>query len=270
VSGEPLERGTRDPLERGTCDPLDFRGRRALVTGGSRGLGAVIARTLAARGAHVFLNYSRDDAAAEGTLARIVADGGSGTLAKANLLRPEDIRRLFDGVRQAGGLEILVHNAAIGSFKPTLDVRPNQWDLSMAINARALLLCAREAAALMEGRCGKIVSVSSLGSSRVMPRYGAVGITKAALESLTRYLAAELAPRGIQVNAVSAGVIGGSSIRAHPEYEALVAQAVARTPAGRVGRPEDVANIVVFLCSPLAEWMVGQILVADGGLSLSL
>jgi enoyl-[acyl-carrier protein] reductase III len=253
-----------------TTPPFDFSGNRALVTGGSRGIGAVIAAALARAGAHVFINYSQDDAGASRTCAQIAAEGGTAESAKANLVRPEEIRAMFARVAASGGLDFLVHNAAIGSFKPALDVRPNQWDLTMSVGARALLLCAREAVDLMSPGGGRIVSVSSLGSNRVIPSYGAIGVMKAALESLTRYLGAELAPRGILVNAVTAGLIDGTSVRRHPQYDTLAARAVERTPLGRLGTADDVTRVVLFLCSPLSGWIVGQTLVADGGMSLSL
>ncbi len=248
----------------------DLTGKRALVTGASRGIGAVLAQRLAIHGAHVCINYSRDDESANQTLGAVSDAGGRGTLLKANLISPEEIRAMFAQVENSGGLDILIHNAAIGSFKHTLDVRPNQWDLTMAVNARALLLCAQYAAALMKGRAGRIVSVSSLGSTRVVPLYGAIGPSKAALESLTRYLALELAPRGILVNAVAAGLIDTASIRQHPKHDDMAKSAIERTPAGRLGAADDVASVVLFLCSSLADWVVGQTIVADGGMSLRL
>lgn len=247
---------------------LDFAGRRALVTGGSRGVGNAIVRALARCGAEVFINYRQDDANAQKTVDEIRQSGGTATSVKANLIRPEEIRDMFTSVAQSGGLDILVHNAAFGSFKETFDVKPNQWDLTMSVNARALLICAQEAAPLMEGRSGKIVSISSLGSDRVVPNYGAIGVSKAALESLTRYLAVELAPRGINVNAVSAGVLESDSIRLHPGFEQLSARASNQTPIGRIATPEEIVGVVLFLCSPLSSWVAGQTIVADGGMSL--
>ena len=249
---------------------LDLSGRRALVTGGSRGVGRVIVRELASHGAHVFVNYRQDDESARRTADEIEHSGGSCTLMKANLVRPDEIRQMFDQVSRSGGLDILVHNAALGSFKRTIDVRPNQWDLSLSVNARALLVCAQQASPLMEGRSGRIVSVSSLGSQRVFPGYGAIGVSKAALESLTRYLAIELAPRGINVNAVSAGLVESESIKHHPHYEALVAAAREKTPTGRIAAAEEIAHVVLFLCTPLSSWIVGQTIVADGGMCLQL
>lgn len=248
-------------------NPLDLSGKRALVTGGSRGIGACICEHLASYGAHVFVGYGQNADGARRTADTIAAAGGAASVVRANLVRPEEIRAMFDEVAAGGGLDVFVHNAAIGSFKPVLGVRVNQWDLSMAVGARALLVGAQQAARLMP-RGGRIVSVSSLGSGRVIPSYGAIGVSKAALEALTRYLAVELAPHGITVNAVSAGPIDAPALGAHPDGDSLLAQAVGRTPAGRMGRPADVARIVVFLCSPLADWVVGQTITADGGLSL--
>lgn len=247
---------------------LNLHGKRALVTGGSRGIGAAIALRLARAGAHVFVNYRRDDASARDTEAAILASGGAVTLLRANLVDASDIGAMFRGIAEAGGLDILVHSAALGSFKPAADVRANQWDLTMTVNARALLSCAQQAAPLMEGRGGKIVALSSSGSARVIPNYGAIGISKAAVEALVRYLAVELAPRGIHVNAVAAGLVDTASIRLHPHYAQLEAGARERTPLRRIATPDDIARVVLFLCSPLANWIVGQTIIADGGYSL--
>jgi enoyl-[acyl-carrier protein] reductase III len=251
-------------------DPLNFSGKRALITGASRGIGAELAQELAARGAHVYVNYSRDEAGAERTTRAIDTAGGSATPIRANLAHPDDVRAMFEQIAGSGALDVLVHNAAIGSFKRTIEVRANQWDLSMNVNARALLLCAQHAAPLMEGGGGKIVSVSSLGSARALPLYGAIGVTKAALEALTRYLAADLAPRGIGVNAVSAGLVDTQSVRLHPGFDQLAARSIQLSPLARLGTPTDIARVVLFLCSSLSDWIVGQTLVVDGGVSLSL
>lgn len=247
---------------------VDLSGQHALVTGASRGLGAVIARALAAAGAHVYLNFVRGRAQAEETLAAIVAAGGAATLAPANLAKPDDIKRLFAEVI-GPDLDILVHNAAIGSFKPASEVRANQWDLTMQVNARALLICAQEAAARLEVRRGRIIAVSSLGSVRVVPAYGAIGVSKAALESMVRYLGVEYAPKGIKVNAVTAGLLDLPSVRQHPAFEAMAAASRAHSPVGELGSPAAVADVVLLLCSPLADGIVGQTIVVDGGASLT-
>ena len=245
--------------------PFDFSGKIALVTGGSRGIGRAISLGFARSGASVIVNYREDRASAEETLSAIERAGGTARAVRANLVHPEEIRELFAGVP---ALDFLVHNAALGSFKPVLELRANQWDLSVGINARALVLLAQRAAPLLRDR-GAIVALSSLGSSRVVPAYGAIGASKAALESVVRSLAVEMGPR-VRVNAVSGGVVDTPSIRHHPGWEELSARAKSQTPAGRLGTPEEIADVVLFLCSPAAEWIVGQTVVADGGLSLRL
>ncbi|MFB3905245.1 MAG: SDR family oxidoreductase [Acidobacteriota bacterium] len=245
-------------------------GKTALITGGSRGIGAAIARALANYGVGVWINYRENDGAANEVLGQIRKAGGSASLIRANLLDVNEIRAMFATVAESGSLDILIHNAALGSFKPVQNLRPNQWDLTLNVNARAFLLCAQEAARLMGSRGGRIIGISSLGGSRVLPEYGAIGISKAALEAATRYLAVEMAAAGIRVNAVCGGLVDTESIRLHPHYRQLVTVAEARTPAGRLGQPEDLAQIAIFLCTPLSDWLCGQVIVADGGYSLLL
>lgn len=246
---------------------FDFTGQRALVTGGSRGIGAAIAKRLAACGAHVTINYLHNEAAALATAAEIEQAGGSASIAQANMIDPDAIAALTARA-SSEGLDILVHNAALGSFKPLHKVRANQWDLTMNVNARALLLLAQGALASLEARGGRIVAISSLGSSRVLPSYGAIGVSKAALESTTRYLASELGPRGVRVNAVVGGLVDTDASRLHPEYEKLAKIAVAQTPLGRLTSAKDIADAVLFLCSPLSEGIVGQTLIVDAGAGL--
>ena len=247
--------------------PFDFTGQRALVTGGTRGIGAAIARRLAACGAHVTLNYLHNEQAARKTAAEIERAGGSATIAQANMIDPDAIASLTARV-SADGIDMLIHNAALGSFKPLHKVKPNQWDLTMNVNARALLLLAQGTLASLASRGGRIVSISSLGSVRVLPSYGAIGVSKAALESTTRYLASELAPRGIRVNAVVGGLLDTEASRLHPDFDGLAREAMARTPIGRLMTTTDIASAVLFLCSPLSEGIVGQMLVVDGGAAL--
>jgi enoyl-[acyl-carrier protein] reductase III len=249
--------------------PADLTGQRALVTGASRGIGAVIARRLAAAGAHVFVNYVRGEAGARETVRTIEAEGGTAALAQAHLGDPDAIAAMMAPIA-AGGLDILVHNAAIGSFKPLHAVRANQWDLTINVNARALLLCAQAALPSLEARGGRVVAISSLGGGRVVPTYGAIGVSKAALEAAVRYLASELAPRGIRVNAIAAGLVETASIMQHPAYEALAAEARRRTPTRRLVPADAIADAVLFLCGPYSTDIVGHTLVIDGGASLQL
>jgi len=241
---------------------FDFRGEVALVTGGSRGIGAAVARTLASAGASVIIVYRERDDAAASTVAAIRDGGGEARALKANLVNPDEIRALFDGMDEAPG--ILVHCAALGSFKPVTALRANQWDLSMNVNARAFLLLALQCAERMTSG-GAMLAMSSLGSERVVPSYGAIGISKAALEATVRYLASELGGRGIRVNALSAGVVDTEAIQAHPDYGAL-----RETGSKWLMEPDDVARIAAFLCSNEASWIQGQTIIADGGLSLTL
>ncbi len=247
----------------------DLRGKRVLVTGGSRGIGRGIALMFAERGADVVINYLKDADAAREVKAGVEARGCRAHIVQADVGRPKDIRSMFQQVRELfGGLDILIHNAALGVFRPVTDIEVFHWNVSLDVNARALLLCAQEAVPLMAAG-GKVIAVSSIGSHRYMPHYGAIGVSKAALEALVRYLAVELAPKGIRVNGVSGGFVDTDALRLHPDYQRIMAGAPARTPGGRIGTPEDLANVVMFLASEESNWIYGQTIIADGGLDLA-
>lgn len=248
---------------------MNLEGQVALVTGGTRGIGRSISERLVADGARVVALYRGNDEAAEAFRAATAGNGKVVDVVRANVLDADAVGAAVDHVGKTyGRLDILIHNAALGSFKPILDVKLNHWDLTMNVVARALLEIVRRALPLMEGRDARVVAVSSLGSSRVIPSYGAIGVSKAALEALVRYLAAELAPRGIRVNAVAGGLVETDGVRAAPHFEKMKADAVSRTPAGRIATPEDLADAVILLTDPRARWIVGQTIVADGGRSL--
>jgi enoyl-[acyl-carrier protein] reductase III len=250
--------------------PLPFAGKTALVTGSGRGIGRAIALHLARNGADVVVNFFRNRAPAEQTLAEIEKLGRRALLVKADVGDLDDLNRLFDETGQVfGGLDIFVHNAASGFNRPALEQKPKGWDWTMNINARSLLFAAQLSAALMEPRHGgSIVSITSPGSGRVMPDYIVVGASKAALESLTRYLAVELSPKNIVVNAVSPGIVETDALKhfdALRQDEGLIQKAIASTPAGRLVTPQDVAEVVGFLCTPAACMIRGQVIVVDGG-----
>ena len=239
----------------------------ALVTGGSRGIGRTIAVRLARDGFDVVVNYLRNEDAAKETVDLVRAEGGQAWAVCANMGEPDDVAAMMREVEHVKKLDVVVHNAAIGTFKPLLDIRPNQIELAFKVNVFGLLWLAKAALPRMsEG--GQIIALSSMGSGRVVPHYGIVGPSKAALESMVRYLAAELRPRGINVNTVSGGFIDTDALRAFPEWEKLVAQSVAMTPGGRIGTGEDLANVVSSLASGQLGWMCGQVLLADGGAGL--
>jgi len=243
---------------------LPLKGKVALVTGGSRGIGRAITLKLASEGADVIINYFRKKSVAEATAQEARASGVVAHTIKANLGEPDKIASMFDEIK----LDILVSNAATGVARTALDLDDRSWDWTMDVNAKAFLLCAQRAAKLMPNG-GKMVSISSLGSRLAWPIYTAVGVSKAALEALTRYLAIELAPMGICVNGVSAGAIESEALKMYTEGQDLSQMSLQTTPAGRMVRVEDVANVVAFLSSDEAAMIRGQIIVIDGGLSLT-
>jgi enoyl-[acyl-carrier protein] reductase III len=242
---------------------MTFAGASVLVTGGSRGIGKAIALRFAALGAaRVAIGYLRADAAAEATAGELRALGAEPLLVRGNV----SSHRVLDEVAALGPLDVLVHNAASGVIRPALETEDKHWDWTLTANARALLALTRAAAPQMPAGAS-IVGISSLGAQRVLENYTLVGTSKAALEALVRYLAVELAPRGIRVNAVSGGVVDTGALEHFPNREEML-RAGAANPAGRLVRPEDIAEAVVFLCSPGAEMIRGQTLVVDGGYSL--
>jgi len=173
--------------------------------------------------------------------------------------------RVLEEVAALGPLDVLVHNAATGVIRPALETEDKHWDWTVNANARALLQLARVAAPQMPPG-SSIVAISSLGAQRVLENYILVGASKAALESLVRYLAVELAP-GIRVNAVSGGVVETGALEHFPNREEML-KAGAANPVGRLVTPEDIAGAVAFLCSPDADMVRGQTLIVDGGFSL--
>ena len=246
-------------------------GRVAVVTGAGRGIGRAIALRLAESGTHVVVNYYVNREAAEKTAAEVRSRGVRAHLVQADMKDPAQVRALFEDVGGIfGGLDILVSNAASGVFRDAGALTAKHWDWMMHTHPRAFLLCAQAAVPLMRGRRGHIVAVSSIGSQRTIPNYAGMGAAKAALESLTRYLAVEYAPLGVAVNAVSGGAVSTTSWTEMPEADAALADIARRTPAGRVATPEDIAAAVLFLCSPDADMIRGQVLIVDGGYSLPL
>jgi enoyl-[acyl-carrier protein] reductase III len=243
---------------------MSFEGKSVLVTGGSRGIGKAIALRFARDGAaRVAIGYLRNDRAAEEAAEELRAAGTEPVLVRGNV----SSERVIGEVRSLGPLDALVHNAATGVIRPALETEDKHWDWTMNANARALLALARAAAPSMPSG-SSIVAISSLGSMRVLENYVLVGTSKAALESVVRYLAVELAPRGIRANTVSAGVVETGALAHFPNRDDMLEMGLERTPAGRLVEPGDVAGAVAFLCSPNAEMIRGHTLIVDGGFSL--
>ena len=242
-----------------------FEGKSALVTGGSRGIGREIALRLADLGAaKVAISYLRADSAAQETAEEIRSRGAEALLLRGNVGDPEKAATL---VEEAGPLDVLVSNAATGVIRPALELEERHWDWTMNANARALLTLTRHAAPQMQPGSA-IVAITSLGSSRVLENYVLVGTSKAALESLVRYLAVELSERDIRVNAVSAGLVETGALAFFPNRDEMLERYASRTPAGRLVEPADVAEAVCFLASPAAGMIRGQTIVVDGGYSI--
>jgi enoyl-[acyl-carrier protein] reductase III len=241
----------------------------AFVTGGTRGIGRAIILKLANDGYNpLYANYLQNDAEAEKTRELVKSRGNECILLKANLTSADEIDDMYQMISENNTkLGAFVHCAALNTFKPLSSVKLNQWDLTLNINTRAFLYCAQKCIPIMLEN-SSIVAISSLGSQKVLPNYGAMGPAKSALESLVKYLAVELAEHHIRVNAVSGGIIETESIYKFPDVSEWLGNVIKSTPAKEIGAPEDIANAVSFLCSEAASFIYGEILVVDGGLSL--
>ncbi len=252
------------PVERAKS----LAGKAALVTGGARGIGKSVALELAGRGADVAFNYFRSHEAAAETEREISDLGVKCLRARAHLGDSEKIAGLFSRVADSfGRLDILINNAASGVQRGLEELDEKHWDWTMGINAKAPWLCAKEAAKLMSAG-GHVVNITSEGSRTVLPYYFSVGASKAALEAATRYMAVELAPKGIVVNAVSGGYVETDALAHFPNRDAML-ESARRNPAGRMVGPQDIARVVAFLCTEDAEMIRGQVVVVDGGATLT-
>lgn len=249
---------------------FNLSGKKVLVTGGSRGIGRAIAVRLAEAGADVAVNYFRKVSSAEETAQMITDAGRQALIIKANVANEKHLQSMFEMIKENfGHLDILISNAASGVLKPALQLTMHHWHWTMDINAGTLIPMSQHLTRLMpDGGPASIIAVSSLGAIRAIPNYTAVGASKAALESIIRHLAAELAGCNVHVNAVSAGIVETDALRHFPNRDELIKASLAKTPAGRLTTPDDVADIVLFLCSPLAQMIHGQTIIVDGGYSI--
>ncbi len=248
---------------------MNLQNKVAIVTGSSRGIGRAIALELGRRGADVIINHRRNSTRAQAeAVAQELQNLGRRTLVlKADVADPQDVAQMFSLIRsEFGKLDIVVNNAASAVFRPLLQLEEKHWEHVWDVNLRAINLCIKHAVPLIQQ--GAIVNITSLGSIKYLPNYGALGAAKAAIESLTRSYAVELAP-AITVNAVCGGLVdetGFSEMIPQEEKERIARL----TPAGRMVKPEDIAQVVAFLCSDEARMIRGQSIIVDGGLTLGL
>ena len=248
---------------------LKLRGKRALVTGSSRGIGRAIALSLADFNVDVAINYLRNRSRAEETAHEIEERGVRALVLKGNVAKPDQVETVFSSIDKSwGGLDIVVSNAASGVLRPARELTMHHFDWAMHINAAALLPITQQFLKMNAMNEKALVAVSSLGALRAIPNYTVVGASKAALESMVRHMAAEFAPEGMRINAVSAGTVDTDALLHFPNREELLDNARERTPAGRLVHPKDVANVVIFLCTQYAAMIHGQTLIVDGGYSI--
>jgi NAD(P)-dependent dehydrogenase (short-subunit alcohol dehydrogenase family) len=255
---------------------MSFQGKKALITGGSRGIGRGIALKLAAGGAQVAIHYYQNEEAAQATLEKVRALGSDGFLVQADVRRPEEVLRLFQKVRsQFRSLDIFVNNArpeASVFFEGPMEITLDKWDAAMDSQAKAFLIGVREVAPMMSNG-GRIVAISFAPGGRFgsWQPWVAMGAAKAALEVLVRYFAVALASRGITVNTISPGWVEDSVFNSLPDaFQKSLREWQERgwTPMGRLGTPADIGNSVALICSEEASWITGQLIDVDGGASL--
>ena len=251
--------------------PFDIlRGKTAVITGSGRGIGRAIALELAGHGANVAVNYFRHKEQAEQTATAVQAAGGQAVVVKAHVGEIAGVKRLVQTAAETfGGVDIFIGNAASGVLKPVIEQQAKGWDWTLNINALSLLFGAQAAAPyMMRSGWGRIIGISSFGGRRVLPEYSLVGVSKAAIETLIRYLAVELIPHGIVCNAISPGVVETEALNFFPSKDAILAEGLRRTPAGRFVTPEEIGRLVAWLCTDDARMIVGQTIVIEGGYEL--
>jgi len=246
----------------------DLKGKVAVVTGASKGIGAGIARSLGAAGAAVAVNYSSSREGAERVVADIKAKGGKAIAVQGDVAKAADVRHLFDETEKAfGRLDVLVNNAGIYRFQPLDDITEDEFHSLFNTNVLGTILATKEAVKHFGASGGSVINISSVASEDAVPTAAVYSATKGAVDAVTRVLAAELGPRKIRVNAIAPGGVETEGTQAAgvigSDFEK---QMVARTALGRLGQPDDIARVAVFLASDDAAWLTGERLAASGGL----
>jgi 3-oxoacyl-[acyl-carrier protein] reductase len=244
-----------------------LKGKVAVVTGASKGIGAGIARQLAADGAAVVVNYASSKEGANRVVADIVAKGGRAMAVQADMSKEGDIRRLFAEAREAfGRLDILVNNAGIYEFAPLENVTPELFHKMFDLNVLGLLLASREAVKHFGAGGGNIINISSIAATSSPATTSVYSATKAAVDAITRALAKELGPRKIRVNSVNPGMVETEGVHAAGIADSdFRKQIESQTPLGRIGQPQDIAPAVAYLASADSAWVTGETLYIAGG-----
>ncbi len=243
-------------------------GKVAVVTGASKGIGAGIAKQLAADGAAVVVNYSSSKEGADRVVAEIESSGGKAVAVRANVAKKADIERLFAETEKAfGKLDILVNNAGVYEFSPLEEITEEHFHKMFDLNVLGLILASKEAAKHFDSSGGSIVNISSVASTAAPANTSVYSATKAAVDAVTKSLAKELGPRNIRVNSINPGMVETEGVHAMGIIESEFRRDIeSRTPLGRIGQPQDVAPAVVFLASADSAWITGETLVVAGGL----
>jgi 3-oxoacyl-[acyl-carrier protein] reductase len=245
----------------------DLSGKVAVVTGASKGIGASIAKELAGAGAAVVVNYAAAKDDAERVVASIRQKGGKAIAVQGDVSKEADVKRLFAETRQAfGPVDVLVNNAGVYAFQAIEEVSEAEYRREFDVNVLGPLLATREAVAHFNGNGGSVINVSSVVSTKAFPAAAIYSGTKGALDAITRAFAAELGPRKIRVNTIAPGMIETEGVTTIGVIGSdLEKQVAAQTPLGRIGQPDDVAKIAVFLASDQSGWVTGERIVAAGG-----
>ncbi len=242
-----------------------LRGKTAIVTGSSRGIGAQIALTLAQAGAAVAVNYSKDKLAADKVCTTILESGGHCLAVQADVSNPAEVQKLFATVcEQFKQIDILVNNAGILLFKEITEIQDDEFDRIVDVNFKSVFYMLREAAAKLADH-GRVVTISSTVTRLMLPKYGAYAATKAAVEQLTRIFAREMGKRGITANNVLPGPVDTELFRAG-KTSADIERMAEMAALGRIGNTNDIAQIVLFLVSEEARWVTGQNIGVNGGI----
>jgi len=243
-------------------------GKVAVVTGASKGIGASIAKHLAAEGASVVVNYASSKAGADKVVAQITAAGGKAVAIQGDVAQPADVTRLLAGTKAAfGKLDILVNNAGVYEFQPLEAITPEHFHRHFNINVLGLILTTQEAVKLFPATGGSVINIGSVVTAITPPNSAVYTGTKGAVDAVTGVLSKELGPKKIRVNALNPGVVETEGTHtAGIVGSDLEKWALSQTPLGRTGQPKDIADIAVFLASDDARWLTGEQLVASGGL----